>query len=41
MSGTRGSGTPVFGERPAGHHIVLAVWTIADPGNAFHACSDV
>ncbi|GAA3770456.1 lytic polysaccharide monooxygenase [Streptomyces phyllanthi] len=25
----------------SGHHVVLAVWTIADTGNAFYACSDV
>ncbi|WP_199553181.1 lytic polysaccharide monooxygenase [Streptomyces sp. N35] len=25
----------------SGRHIVLAVWTIADTGNAFYACSDV
>ncbi|MFI1174972.1 lytic polysaccharide monooxygenase auxiliary activity family 9 protein [Streptomyces melanogenes] len=24
-----------------GHHLVLAVWTIADTGNAFYSCSDV
>ncbi|MCX3063676.1 lytic polysaccharide monooxygenase auxiliary activity family 9 protein [Streptomyces beihaiensis] len=24
-----------------GHHMILAVWTIADTGNAFYACSDV
>jgi predicted carbohydrate-binding protein with CBM5 and CBM33 domain len=24
-----------------GRHIILAVWTIADTGNAFYACSDV
>ncbi|MGW2488580.1 lytic polysaccharide monooxygenase auxiliary activity family 9 protein [Streptomyces sp. NPDC001606] len=24
-----------------GHHVILAVWTIADTGNAFYACSDV
>ncbi|MFE7125986.1 lytic polysaccharide monooxygenase [Streptomyces sp. NPDC057617] len=25
----------------SGKHIILAVWTIADTGNAFYACSDV
>ncbi|MEU5253211.1 lytic polysaccharide monooxygenase [Streptomyces longwoodensis] len=25
----------------SGHHVVLAVWTVADTGNAFYACSDV
>ncbi|MDI3386951.1 lytic polysaccharide monooxygenase [Streptomyces sp. B-S-A8] len=25
----------------SGHHIILSVWTIADTGNAFYACSDV
>ncbi|MET8246206.1 lytic polysaccharide monooxygenase [Streptomyces sp. NPDC005202] len=25
----------------SGHHIILAVWTIADTGNAFYSCSDV
>ncbi|MDG4858434.1 lytic polysaccharide monooxygenase [Streptomyces sp. T-3] len=25
----------------SGHHIILAVWTIADTANAFYACSDV
>ncbi|MFD7899209.1 MULTISPECIES: lytic polysaccharide monooxygenase [unclassified Streptomyces] len=25
----------------SGRHIILAVWTIADTGNAFYACSDV
>lgn len=24
-----------------GRHVILAVWTIADTGNAFYACSDV
>lgn len=24
-----------------GRHIILAVWTVADTGNAFYACSDV
>ncbi|MCX4550928.1 lytic polysaccharide monooxygenase [Streptomyces sp. NBC_01387] len=24
-----------------GHHVILAVWNIADTGNAFYACSDV
>lgn len=24
----------------SGHHVILAVWTIADTGNAFYACSD-
>lgn len=24
-----------------GHHVILAVWTIADTTNAFYACSDV
>jgi predicted carbohydrate-binding protein with CBM5 and CBM33 domain len=23
----------------SGHHVILAVWTIADTGNAFYACS--
>ncbi|WP_415952180.1 lytic polysaccharide monooxygenase auxiliary activity family 9 protein [Streptomyces sp. KLOTTS4A1] len=25
----------------SGHHVILSVWTIADTGNAFYACSDV
>ncbi|MGY6018105.1 lytic polysaccharide monooxygenase auxiliary activity family 9 protein [Streptomyces spinosirectus] len=25
----------------SGHHMIVAVWTIADTGNAFYACSDV
>ncbi|MGH8876412.1 MAG: lytic polysaccharide monooxygenase auxiliary activity family 9 protein [Stackebrandtia sp.] len=25
----------------SGHHMILAVWTIADTGNAFYQCSDV
>ncbi|MER6626984.1 lytic polysaccharide monooxygenase [Streptomyces sp. NPDC000987] len=25
----------------SGHHMILAVWTVADTGNAFYACSDV
>lgn len=25
----------------SGKHIILGVWTIADTGNAFYACSDV
>nr|CAA55284.1 chitin binding protein [Streptomyces olivaceoviridis] len=25
----------------SGHHVVLAVWTVHDTGNAFYACSDV
>ncbi len=25
----------------SGHHVILAVWTVADTGNAFYACSDV
>ncbi|MGW0206215.1 lytic polysaccharide monooxygenase auxiliary activity family 9 protein [Streptomyces sp. NPDC003233] len=25
----------------SGHQVILAVWTIADTGNAFYACSDV
>ncbi|MEV6111083.1 lytic polysaccharide monooxygenase auxiliary activity family 9 protein [Streptomyces sp. NPDC052109] len=25
----------------SGHHVIVAVWTIADTGNAFYACSDV
>ena len=32
------------GQIPAGksgHHVILAVWTIADTPNAFYACSDV
>ena len=31
------------GNLPArnGHHMILAVWTIADTGNAFYQCSDV
>ncbi|MEV7201766.1 lytic polysaccharide monooxygenase auxiliary activity family 9 protein [Streptomyces griseoluteus] len=24
-----------------GHHVILAVWNVADTGNAFYACSDV
>lgn len=24
-----------------GKHIILSVWTVADTGNAFYACSDV
>ncbi|MFF2845570.1 lytic polysaccharide monooxygenase [Streptomyces sp. NPDC058001] len=33
------SGTVPSGR--SGHHVILAVWTIADTGNAFYACSDV
>ncbi|TLS44779.1 lytic polysaccharide monooxygenase [Streptomyces montanus] len=33
------SGTLPSGK--SGHHVILAVWTIADTGNAFYACSDV
>ncbi|MEU5916195.1 lytic polysaccharide monooxygenase auxiliary activity family 9 protein [Streptomyces sp. NPDC004288] len=33
------SGTVPAGK--TGRHIILAVWTIADTGNAFYACSDV
>ncbi|MFI1482745.1 lytic polysaccharide monooxygenase [Streptomyces sp. NPDC020747] len=33
------SGTLPTGK--SGHHVILAVWTIADTGNAFYACSDV
>ncbi|TWJ15981.1 chitin-binding protein [Stackebrandtia albiflava] len=25
----------------SGHHVILAVWSVADTGNAFYACSDV
>ncbi|CAM3186237.1 lytic polysaccharide monooxygenase [Stackebrandtia soli] len=25
----------------SGHHVILAVWTISDTGNAFYQCSDV
>ncbi|PZG94457.1 chitin-binding protein [Streptomyces sp. NTH33] len=25
----------------SGRHVILAVWTVADTGNAFYACSDV
>ncbi|MEV0175279.1 lytic polysaccharide monooxygenase [Streptomyces sp. NPDC050803] len=25
----------------SGRHVILAVWTIADTGNAFYACSDI
>ncbi|GAA3128329.1 putative carbohydrate-binding protein with CBM5 and CBM33 domain [Kribbella aluminosa] len=25
----------------SGRHMILAVWTIADTGNAFYQCSDV
>lgn len=25
----------------SGHHVILAVWTVHDTGNAFYACSDV
>ncbi|WP_225822825.1 lytic polysaccharide monooxygenase auxiliary activity family 9 protein [Streptomyces naphthomycinicus] len=25
----------------SGHHVIVAVWTIADTANAFYACSDV
>ncbi|MET7441688.1 lytic polysaccharide monooxygenase auxiliary activity family 9 protein [Streptomyces sp. NPDC004082] len=25
----------------SGHHVILAVWTVADTANAFYACSDV
>ncbi len=28
-------------DRPDGRPLILAVWTIADTANAFHACSDV
>ncbi|MFJ4340078.1 lytic polysaccharide monooxygenase [Streptomyces sp. NPDC088915] len=27
--------------RKSGRHLILGVWTIADTGNAFYACSDV
>ncbi|GAA2337622.1 lytic polysaccharide monooxygenase [Streptomyces kunmingensis] len=33
------SGTLPTGK--SGHHVILAVWTIADTANAFYACSDV
>ncbi|MHB9753599.1 lytic polysaccharide monooxygenase auxiliary activity family 9 protein [Streptomyces sp. BYX5S] len=33
------SGTLPSGK--SGHHVILAVWTVADTGNAFYACSDV
>lgn len=33
------SGTIPVGK--SGRHLILAVWTIADTGNAFYACSDV
>ncbi|MET8506195.1 lytic polysaccharide monooxygenase auxiliary activity family 9 protein [Streptomyces sp. NPDC004787] len=33
------SGTLPAGK--TGRHLILAVWTIADTGNAFYACSDV
>ncbi|MFG2196215.1 lytic polysaccharide monooxygenase [Streptomyces sp. NPDC048639] len=33
------SGTIPSGK--TGRHIILAVWTVADTGNAFYACSDV
>jgi len=33
------SGTLPSGK--SGHHMILSVWTIADTGNAFYACSDV
>ncbi|KAA6217830.1 lytic polysaccharide monooxygenase auxiliary activity family 9 protein [Streptomyces filamentosus] len=33
------SGTIPAGK--TGRHLILAVWTIADTGNAFYACSDV
>ncbi|MBA2949754.1 lytic polysaccharide monooxygenase auxiliary activity family 9 protein [Streptomyces himalayensis] len=33
------SGTLPSGK--TGHHVILAVWTIADTANAFYACSDV
>ncbi|NBM19694.1 lytic polysaccharide monooxygenase [Streptomyces sp. GC420] len=33
------SGTLPSGK--SGRHVILAVWTIADTGNAFYACSDV
>ncbi|MEU7280919.1 lytic polysaccharide monooxygenase auxiliary activity family 9 protein [Streptomyces sp. NPDC045431] len=33
------SGTIPSGK--TGRHLILAVWTIADTGNAFYACSDV
>ncbi|KAA0930381.1 lytic polysaccharide monooxygenase auxiliary activity family 9 protein [Streptomyces apricus] len=33
------SGTLPSGK--SGHHVILAVWTIADTSNAFYACSDV
>lgn len=28
-------------EGKSGHHVILAVWNVADTGNAFYACSDV
>ncbi|WP_373308737.1 lytic polysaccharide monooxygenase auxiliary activity family 9 protein [Streptomyces minutiscleroticus] len=33
------SGTLPSGK--SGHHVIVAVWTIADTANAFYACSDV
>ncbi|MGP3772360.1 lytic polysaccharide monooxygenase auxiliary activity family 9 protein [Streptomyces sp. SDT5-1] len=33
------SGTLPSGK--SGHHVILAVWTVADTANAFYACSDV
>jgi chitin-binding protein len=33
------SGTLPSGK--SGHHVILAVWNVADTGNAFYACSDV
>ncbi|MFD8568201.1 lytic polysaccharide monooxygenase [Streptomyces sp. NPDC059639] len=33
------SGTLPSGK--SGHHVILAVWTIADTANAFYSCSDV
>nr|WP_308404804.1 lytic polysaccharide monooxygenase [Streptomyces sp. XM4011] len=28
-------------DRRPGRHLILAVWDVADTGNAFYSCSDV
>ncbi|MFR9797447.1 lytic polysaccharide monooxygenase [Streptomyces sp. MS06] len=39
--GSTASHTGTLPSGLSGHHVILAVWTIADTGNAFYACSDV
>jgi hypothetical protein len=37
----RGGAWPATPTGRTGRHMILAVWTIADTGNAFYQCSDV